>query len=262
MTKTLDFPELLRLIEERSAAFRAAIASAPSLDVQVPTCPEWTLRDLVHHLGVGRRAWAATVAAGPDASGKSAGEGLAAPQEREALLAWLAESTQQMLDALREAGPERGCWTWWGSSQSPRTCGAVARHQLQEITMHTYDAQLTVGAPEPLPEEVALDGVEEFLFTCCTTTVAWPHKPAVVDYHATEGGSWRQSLSADGSRVFRLPKSGGVPAAGKDLESVDTSVRGTASDLALAFYARIPMDSLKLEGDRRLFDLLEGWDME
>lgn len=260
MTEILDFPELLHLIDERSAAFRAAIASAPSLDVQVPTCPEWTLLDLVHHLGGGRRAWAATVAAGPDASGKLAGEGLDAPQEREALLAWLAESTQQMLDALREAGPERGCWTWWGSSQSPRTCGAVARHQLQEIAMHTYDAQLTVGAPEPLPEEVALDGVEDFLFTCCTTTVAWPHKPAVVDYHVTGGGSWRQALSADGSRAFRLPESG--PAAGEAPGSVDASVRGTASDLVLSFYGRIPLDSLKLEGDRHLFDLLEKWDMQ
>ncbi|GAA5030566.1 hypothetical protein [Streptomyces siamensis] len=38
--------------------------------------------------------------------------------------------------------------------------------------MHTYDAQLTVGAPLPLPYEVALDGVEEFLSTICTTTVA------------------------------------------------------------------------------------------
>ncbi|WP_316528301.1 maleylpyruvate isomerase N-terminal domain-containing protein [Kitasatospora brasiliensis] len=260
MNKILDFPELLRLIDERSAAFRAAIAAAPSLDVQVPTCPEWTLLDLVHHLGGGRRAWAATVAAGPDASGKLAGEGLTAPQEREALLAWLAESTQQMLDALREAGPERGCWAWWGASQSPRTCGAVARHQLQEIAMHTYDAQLTVGAPEPLPQEVALDGVEDFLFTCCTTTVAWPHKPAVVDYHVTGGGSWRQSLSADGSRAVRLPES--APAAGEDPESVDASVRGTASDLVLSFYGRIPLDSLELEGDRHLFELLEGWDMQ
>ncbi|MEW2154562.1 maleylpyruvate isomerase N-terminal domain-containing protein [Streptomyces sp. NPDC007189] len=95
-------------------------------------------------------------------------------------------TTQRLLDALREAGPGRGCWTWWGTWQSPRTCGAVARHQLQEIAVHTYDAQLTAGAPQPLPDEVALDGVEDFLFTCCATTAAWPHRPAVVDYHATE----------------------------------------------------------------------------
>ncbi|WP_374207174.1 maleylpyruvate isomerase N-terminal domain-containing protein [Streptomyces sp. APSN-46.1] len=123
----------MRLIDERSTAFRAAVASAPSLDVQVPTCPEWTLFDLVRHLGEGRRSWAATVAAGPVATAKSASAGApAAPREREALLAWLAASTQELLDALREAGPDRGCWTWWGTSQSPRTCGAVARHQLQE----------------------------------------------------------------------------------------------------------------------------------
>ena len=70
--------------------------------------------------------------------------------------------------------------------------------------MHTYDAQLTVGAPQPLPDEVALDGVDEFLSTCCATTVAWPHEPAVVDYHATEGRSWRLRLSADGARTARL----------------------------------------------------------
>jgi hypothetical protein len=70
------------------------------------------------------------------------------------MLAWLAASTQELLDALREAGPDRGCWAWWGASQSPRTCGAVARHQLKEVAVHTYDAQVTVGAPQPLPDEV------------------------------------------------------------------------------------------------------------
>ena len=129
MEKTLEFPDLLRLIDERSTAFRAAVSAAPSLDEQVPTCPEWTLFDLVQHLGEGRRRWAATVAAGPAAAppARSGSEGApAAPREREALLARLAASTQQLLDALREAGPDRGCWTWWGESQSPQTCDAVA----------------------------------------------------------------------------------------------------------------------------------------
>lgn len=260
---TLDFPDLLRLIDERSAAFRAAIAAAPSLDVRVPTCPEWTLLDLARHIGDGRRAWAATIAAGPTATARSAPEGPAMPLEREALPAWLAESTRQLLDALREAGPDRGCWTWWGTSQSPQTCGAVARHQLQEFAVHTYDAQLTLGAPQPLPDEVALDGVDEFQSTCCATTSAWPHEPATVDYHATEGHSWRLWLSAAGARIARLPAPG--TAAGADPaeeEAADASALGTASELVLAFHGRIPMDSLKVEGDLRLFDLLLAWDPE
>lgn len=51
--------------------------------------------------------------------------------------------------------------------------GAVARHQLQEITLHTNDAQITLGDlfdPQPLPDEAALDGVDAFLSTCCATT--------------------------------------------------------------------------------------------
>ncbi|MGK5440486.1 maleylpyruvate isomerase family mycothiol-dependent enzyme [Micromonospora sp. URMC 105] len=262
MEKTLEFPDLLRLIDERSTAYRAAVAAAPNLDVQVPTCPEWTLFDLVQHLGQGRRSWAATVAAGPAASAKSAAVGPAAPREREALLAWSAESTQQLLDALREAGPDRGCRTWWGRSQSPQTCGAVARHQLQEITVHTYDAQVTLGTPQPLPDEVALDGVEDFLSTCCATTATWPHEPAVVDYHATEGRSWRLWLSAAGARAARLPGTVPATAAGAEPDAADASARGTASELVLAFYGRLPVDALKLDGDRRLFDLLIAWEPE
>ncbi|MEU9092561.1 maleylpyruvate isomerase family mycothiol-dependent enzyme [Streptomyces sp. NPDC048428] len=256
----LEFPVLLRLIDERSTAFRAAVASAPSLDVQVPTCPEWTLFDLAQHIGEGRRDWAATVAAGP-APAKSAAEGApVAPWERKSLLAWLAESTEQLLDALRKAGPDRGCWTWWGTSQSPETSGAVARHQLQQMAVHTYDAQITVGAPQPLSAEVALDGVDEFLSTCVATASAWPHKSAAVDFHASEGRSWRLSLSADGARTTRLPGPGTGPATTAGPDAAGLSARGTAGELALILHGRIPIDSVELDGDQRLFDQLSAWD--
>lgn len=250
MDQILEFSDRLRLIDERATAFRAVVAAAPSLDVPVPSCPGWTLFNLAEHIGVGRRSWAATVAAGP-APAKAVVEA-SAPREREALVAWLAESTEQMLSALRAAGPDSGCWVWWGASQSPPTTGAVARHQLQEISVHTYDAQLAVGDPRPLPVDVALDGVEDFQFTCCATTSAWPHEPAVVDYHATEGRSWRLRLSGEGARVARLSAA--------DTEASDFSARGTASDLVLLFYGRVGSDALKLDGDLRILDRLEAWD--
>ncbi|WP_433375170.1 maleylpyruvate isomerase family mycothiol-dependent enzyme [Actinoplanes sp. CA-142083] len=255
METSLGFSELLRLIDERSAVFCAAIASAPSLEVPVATCPGWTLFDLAQHVGMGRRKAAAIVAAGagdapPDKSAWDDGSG--APRERAALLGWLRQSIELLGRTLREAGPDRGCWTWWGDSQSPQTSGAVARHQVQEVAVHTYDAQLALGAPQPLPDDVALDGVEEFQFTCCATTVPWPHEPAVVDYHATEGRSWRLRLSPDGARVSST--------AADEAGTPDVSARGTANDLVLVFYGRIPLDSLELEGDRRIFDQLVDWD--
>ncbi|MEZ0064776.1 uncharacterized protein (TIGR03083 family) [Streptacidiphilus sp. MAP12-20] len=265
MKKNLELPVLLRLIDERATAFRAAVASAPGLEVRVPTCPEWTLFDLVQHMSQSRRFWAVTVAAGPaDApTAEAAAErAAAAPREREALLAWFAASTQQLLDALREAGPDRGCWTWWGSSQSPQTCGAVARHQLQEIAVHTYDAQITVGAPQPLPEEVALDGLEDFLSTCCATPSAWPHKPTAFDFHATEGHSWRLTVDGDGARSTRLPASAAAATTGGGPDAAGFSVRGTASELVLFLYGRLPADSLKIDGDAGLIDLLRAWEPE
>ncbi|MEU4690003.1 maleylpyruvate isomerase family mycothiol-dependent enzyme [Actinoplanes sp. NPDC023714] len=253
MEKTLEYADLLRLMDDRATAFQAVVAAAPSLDVRVPTCPEWTLLDLVQHLVEGRYRWAATVAAGP-AEGPAAVTVPEVPQDRGDVPAWFAASVRELLDALREAGPDRECWTWWGASQSPRTSGAVARHQLQQLAVHTYDAQVAVGAPQPLPAEVALDGVDEFLTTCCATTGAWPHKPAIVDYHATEGRSWRVWLSADGARVARHPGEGSEPAG--------VAAWGTADELVKFFYGRITAEQLRVEGDPGIFDQLIAWEPE
>ena len=55
-----------------------------------------------------------------------------------------------------------------------------------------------------------------------------------------------------------------MPAAAddEDPDAADASARGTANELVLAFYGRIPLDSLKLDGNRRLFDQLVAWDPE
>nr|WP_269327665.1 maleylpyruvate isomerase N-terminal domain-containing protein [Kineosporia mesophila] len=241
------------MLDERYAAFRSVIASAPDLDAQVPTCPGWTLFDLAAHIGEGRRSWASTVAAGPSGTGRVPFSGTpAAPREPEALVEWLAQSCQELLDALVETGPDRGCWSWWGDSQTPLTTGAVARHQLHEISMHTYDAQVAVGGPQPLPTQIAVDGVEEFLFTCCsTTTIAWPHEPATIDYEVTEGRSWRQHLSVEGSRITR--NDGTESAAG-------VRIRGAASDLMLFLFDRISIETLVIDGDRKIVDQVTTWD--
>ncbi|MFD4764638.1 hypothetical protein ACFWOJ_39350 [Streptomyces sp. NPDC058439] len=105
-----------------------------------------------------------------------------------------------------------------------------------------------MSAPQPLPAEVALDGVDEFLSTCVATTSAWPH-----NFHASEGRSWRLSLSADGARTARLPGPGSISAtaADQDPDAANASAWGTADELVLILHNRIPINSLKLDGDRR-----------
>jgi len=254
----LAFADHLRLIEERSAAFRDAVAAAPRLDLGVPGHPGRTVFDLVQHVGTGRRKSAAVVAAGPaDAAPERSAfdDGTGAPRERGALLAWWDECVEQLVRVLGEAGPDRRCWTWWDDSPSPQTSGAWARRQVCEIAVFTHDLQLAAGAPQPIPAEVALDGFDDCQFTLCATTVAWPHEPAVVDYHATERRSWRLRLSGDGARAARLTR-----AAGQDAGSPDATATASASDLVLFFYGRIPLEAVQADGDRRVFDRLAAWD--
>ncbi|QZZ28233.1 maleylpyruvate isomerase family mycothiol-dependent enzyme [Streptomyces sp. ST1015] len=251
MHTTLAFPDLLRLLDDRSTAFRTAVAAAPRLDVQVPTCPEWTLADLAHHIGEGRRRWATIVQAGP-ADAPPPPVPAALPKDREAISEWLAESTRQLLDALTEAGPDQGCWTWWTASQSPATTGAVARHQLQQLLVHTYDAQLTVGAPHALPAAIAQDGVAEFLTTCCATSSPWPHTPATLDFRTTDAPAWRLTLSPTGAQATTPPPPTPPTA----------SVEGTASEIVLYLHGRTPVTSLKTTGDLKVFGQLEEWEPE
>ncbi|MEU1086256.1 hypothetical protein ACFYPN_23685 [Streptomyces sp. NPDC005576] len=86
-------------------------------------------------------------------------------------------------------------------------------------------------------------------------TSAWPHEPAVVDFHASEGRSWRLWFSADGTRTTRLPGPGTISATTADRgpEAADSSVRGTVDELVLSPHDRTPISSLEQEGDQPLF---------
>ncbi|MFB7946804.1 maleylpyruvate isomerase family mycothiol-dependent enzyme [Kitasatospora phosalacinea] len=250
MPNDLDFPALLSLLDDRSAAFRGALAAAPALDAEVPTCPGWTLHELAQHLGQGQRFWAAIVTAGasPTPPPRPAEP---APVEREALISWFAESTDRLLGALREAGPDAPCWTWWELAQSPQNALAAARRRLNETAVHTYDAQLAAGTPAAVPAEVAREGVDEFLHTCCSTTVAWPHAPATLAFRATDGPTWHLALSPSGARVTRTPTT-----------APDATLRGTAAEILAVLHGRTPIDALPVEGDPEPFHQLYDWEPE
>lgn len=71
--------------------------------------------------------------------------------------------------------------------------------------MHTYDARITLGAPRPLLDEEALDGVDEFLSTRCTTS-AWRYEAAAregADTPAASAGARPGSWSSPCTAVFR-----------------------------------------------------------
>ncbi|MFM9451923.1 maleylpyruvate isomerase family mycothiol-dependent enzyme [Streptomyces europaeiscabiei] len=245
MTQTAAFEEPLTLIQDRSAALRGSVADSPDPDVRVPSCPDWSLRDLVEHLTEVHRFWAAAVVAGPSEKPPTvAAAGDALPDN---LLDRSAAATQELIAALRAAGPAKSCWTWWVGTDVPTTSGAVARHQVQEAAVHAFDAELAAGTPQPVPAVVALDGIAEFIGVSHGTAGPWPHEPTRVGLHASEGESWLLDLAAPGSHADHDP------------HETTADLHGTASDLLLTLHGRLPLDSLRSEGDRTTLENLLRW---
>lgn len=238
----LDFDRMCELVDSRSAAVRSSLAGA--LDERVPGCPDWTGRDLIAHLGEVQRFWAQVIVAGkPDGPPE---DGDVADREPTGdLLDWSERSTGALLAALRDAGPDRPVWSWWG----PTTSARVARHQVQEAGVHAWDADDTIGRAGPLlPADLAADGVDEFLTVEVPVNGPWPHPPATAALAATD--------VADGWRLVLGPSGGTVE---RGIATGDAVLRGSASDLILALYGRRPMDSLSVTGDQEVAGQLLGW---
>ncbi len=200
----------------------ADVVRDSDLGTQVPSCPEWSVRDLAHHIGVGQWYWGQNVAA-ENVAERSGGDLTPLPDDRD-LQVWMGWCTYTLLSALREAGPDAPCWTWWGE---PHTSLAVARHQAQEAAVHRWDAQLAADEVEPLPAELSEDGVPDFVQIMIGADVT--SLPGSVTLTATDtGASWPVG-GAGGSRTAEL--------------------RATASDLVLMLYRRLPVPDSDVVGD-------------
>ncbi len=145
-----DWVALLRV---QTARFAAVIADG-DLDAPVAHCPGWALRDLADHLG-GVHQWAAhaVVASSPRLEPQSAG-----PLNAAELADWYAGHAGHLVDVLSERPADTPAWAM---DPSNRTAGFWQRRQVHETTMHLWDADLAVGAPQPIDPSLAWDGVLE-----------------------------------------------------------------------------------------------------
>jgi uncharacterized protein (TIGR03083 family) len=214
--------DYLAEIARESETFAAVLDTAP-LEARVPGCPEWALRDLAWHLARVQRFWASVVRAGADVPPQFP-DAQPVPGDDFDLAAWMRESTADLLGALSTTDPGTPAWVWW---REDRTVGAIARHQVQEAAVHRWDAQSAVGTPEPIATEVATDGIDEFLWLARQL-----REPAPIVCVATDSG-----------RSF--PVSDSPPA---------VTVSGSASDLVLLCYRRIPASAVRVEGDPAVLD--------
>ncbi|CAM5229333.1 Maleylpyruvate isomerase family mycothiol-dependent enzyme OS=Streptomyces tendae OX=1932 GN=GUR47_37810 PE=4 SV=1 [Streptomyces tendae] len=246
-------------IVHQVGGLRAVVTSGADLTATVPTCPDWTLEDLVRHVGRALRWTGLIVAtrAGEDLPVDRA-PGAAGPAETgdaAALDAWPAESGDVVAGALREAGPDAHAWSWAGID----TAGFWARRMTHELVVHGADAALTAGLPlQTVAPEVAADAIDEWLDIVRFVQRALPGGSAnelrapgsSLHLHATDTPA---GLNAEW--IVELPDDGITWRRGHGKATV--ALRGPVTGVLLAFYGRLPPDAPGLEvlGDRGLLEL-------
>lgn len=244
-------------IEHQVRQLRAVVTSGADLAARVPTCPDWSLEELVRHTG-GALRWvdhmvrlrASREVPEPQVPGY---EGPVERGDAAALDAWLAEAGELIAGSLREAGPDTPVWTWaW-----ERNTGFWARRVTHELTVHRADATLAAGLPYEVAPDVAADAIDEWLQIVEYVQRTQPDDAArelrgpgrTIHLHATDAPA---GLNAEW--VVELTEEGVVRRRGH--EKADVALRGPLTEVLLAFYRRVPPESGRLEvlGERELLD--------
>lgn len=232
----MNHDEYVAAIRADGAALAGAATKA-GIDTQVPSCPLWSVADLLGHVGRLHR-WVAQITI-DSATERGAHWSEAEPPAAEERIAWFADGVSILADALAAAGPDVNLWSW----TPDETSGFWARRQANETAMHRFDAQLAAGTTEPIGHALAVDGIDE-LFELIPF---WPLGDRVrgagetLHFHCTDGaGEWLVQLGADELIVTREHAKG------------DVAARGTASDLLLFLYGRVGVDRLEVFGDGSL----------
>ncbi len=224
--------------ELRRAGHRLADAVDGHLDAPVPSCPDWTVADLLTHLGQVQGFWTAVAAGRATDFDDYDWSDVPGPDE---LVDWFRAGVDASASTLGSIDPATERWNWSGSDQ---TAGWIIRRMGHETAVHAWDGIAAVGPPEPIPAAMAVDGVDEFLDVFARLRSAGYEAPgSTLHLHATDAdGEWFISTAPDVLVVDHVHAKG------------DVAVRGSASDLVLMLWQRCDPGQLELHGDRSVLD--------
>lgn len=213
-------------------------ASAAGLAAPVPSCPGWTVADLLAHVGQVQR-WQADLIA---RRVQSAEFGLPEPPTDPAVLvAWVEDASARLVEVLAATDPAEPLWTFAG----PGAAAFWFRRQAHETALHRVDAELAAGIEPAVDPDLARDGIDEFLDLVVGGLLRdrLAGTGETVHLHRTDGeGEWLVRRGPDGPEVTREHAKG------------DVAARGSASDLLLALRGRIGTDRLEVFGDPAVLD--------
>ncbi|HWD80341.1 MAG TPA: maleylpyruvate isomerase N-terminal domain-containing protein [Kribbella sp.] len=224
---------------DRTAAELAAVLGDLDPSRPVPACPGWTVADLALHIGAGQR-WAASILL--------SGTAQKVPEVLRTTISWAdwyAATSAALSAAIRAVDPDEPCWNFAPVGQR---AGFWARRRLHETAIHLVDtlqaADPEAGTgPEVIPAAIAADGVDEVFEVFLPRMLARGFAPAVtrqVGVRATDTGhEWTLT-----------PVSQGIaPHVERGKAAGEAVLSGTAAELELCLWKRLPATVLKVMGD-------------
>ena len=144
---------------EASTETLAGLVDGADLTIPVPTCPDWTLRQLATHVGRAHR-WAAEIAATRSAEFipfRQVPDGRL-PDDPAEQAPWLRAGAARVIAAVREAGSDP-VWAFSGL----RPACFWARRMAHETAVHRADAQIATGYQAEFAPDLAADAIDEWL---------------------------------------------------------------------------------------------------
>ena len=246
---------------DQTAQF-AATARRAAQEAPVPTCPEWTLGQLVEHLGQ-TQYWVGSIVedrvSDPSQLPTSVAE---LPADQDAWTSWLAEAASRLARACIDAGPDAPVWNPAGDDRPG--IGFWLRRVLCETIIHRADAATAAGVAYQLDAELAADAIADHL--AMMTSPGWAaQRPDSAE--ALRGNGQTLHLHAGdepglGDTGEWLIERGAEGATWRHGHAdADVTVSGPATSLLLVLTRRRPVsvgldDSLHISGD---LDLLTHW---
>lgn len=247
----MDTSAYMEAVVEQTGTFADWVdgkdAAAP-----VPTCPEWTLADLVDHVGGTQRMVAMLVGERMAEPSRAYAGYVPAPSDPGQWRAWLTGTAAEAKRAFASVTDDTPVWDPSGGAAG---VPFWSRRLFGEVCVHRADAAAALGTPYELAPELAVAALEDWLDTM-TSRGYWENKP---DFAAAMRGNGQSlhlhATDAPGEWLARREPDRVV------LEhthtKADVAVRGPAAELLLVISRRRPLDAapaLDLRGDRALFE--------
>jgi uncharacterized protein (TIGR03083 family) len=208
------------------------------LTAKVPSCPEWTLADLIEHVAMVYLHKVETMR-----HGAMPQEWPPPDREPEAPAALLQRAYAALTEEFDARAPEDPAQTWFGPDQ---TVGFWIRRMTQESVIHRVDAELAAGVDRaPIPDDIALDGIDEVITFLAYASVEWRE-----DLMAAVPPSGETALVRAGDRAWLLTL--GDPLTVADVSGdaeADVTLVGDPVAVLLWAWRRAAPDTLSQQGN-------------